>query len=507
MSAVVNGQLPITLEVDGELLFTKNDLLTPPLLSLTFPGKGKRPAHFKSRWDDPPEIDFDDISMSPTGISNRMSGAPQCALPPGMTPEQEEAMVLRVRFEEIRFTIEANANAVTAKVPIPYTGGGSAKRERSPSPPPVYDQSGRRVNTLEQRVRERLNIERIELVERARRLCPGFRPPLDFLRLHIKHNIKIVIPEKEHPEFNFTGLVIGPRGITQKKIERESGAKVSIRGRGAHKDGKRKLYPDQPMGDDENSPLYLLISGDSEAQMNKAYNMIKPLLQPDDASKAEWRKLQLVRLAQINGTVTSALPGGNFGLSMGDVTGTMSCEICGGYGHSARTCPMAGSVPAAKRQKIENDFDAFMSEIGEKPQENKGKSSAELAFDEFLAEIGPEPKITDDKDEITAILNAAAAADYSAQGMGSGRPGVSGAPPPPPPPGTLPVPPPPPGSVPAKMPQMPQMPPLPPPGYMQQFGNQGQFQMMPPGMQPWNQNGYYYPQQQQQQPQPPPPYM
>lgn len=489
MSAVVTGQLPITLEVDGELLFTKNDLLTPPLVSMTFPGKGKRPAHFKSRWDDPPEVDFGEYIMSQTGISNRMSGAPQCALPPGMTPEQEEAMVLRVRFEEIRFTIEANANAVAANAPIPYTGGGSAKRERSPSPPPVYDQTGRRINTIDQRVKERLNIERINLVERARRLYPGFRPPLDFLKLHIKHNIKLTIPEKEHPEFNFTGLVIGPRGITQKKIERESGAKVSIRGRGAHKDGKRKLYPDQPLGDDENSPLYLLISGDSEAQMNKAYNMIKPLLQPNDTSKADWRRLQLVRLAQINGTVTSAVASANLALSMGDVTGSVSCEICGGYGHTARSCPMMGAAPLAKRQKIENDFDAFMSEIGEKPQENKGKSSAELAFDEFLAEIGPEPKISDDKDEITAILNAAAADSSMPGGVRpagvAGPGGASGGVPPPP--GMLPVPPPPPGSVPAKMPPHPFPPP--PPGYMQ---NNGQYQMAPPGMPPWNQNGYYY---------------
>lgn len=491
MSSVLSGQLPITLEVDGELLFTKNDLLTPPLVTMTFPGKGKRPSHFKSRWDDPPEIDFGEYIMSQTGISNRMSGAPQCALPPGMTPEQEEAMVLRVRFEEIRFTIEANSNAIAANVPIPYTGGGSAKRERSPSPPPIYDQTGRRINTIDQRVKERLNIERLELVERARRLHPGFRPPLDFLRLHVKHNIKLIIPEKEHPEFNFTGLVIGPRGITQKKIERESGAKVSIRGRGAHKDGKKKLYPDQPLGDDENSPLYLLISGDSEAQMNKAYNMIKPLLQPNDSSKADWRKLQLVRLAQINGTMTSSVNSGSFGmLSMGDVTSSVSCEICGRFGHSSRNCPMAGGggngVPLAKKQKIENDFDAFMSEIGEKPQENKGKSSAELAFDEFLAEIGPEPKIEDDKDEITAILNKAAAASSSAEVVGRSA-GVQMAPPPP---GTLPVPPPPPGSVQVNVPMTQQQ------SYMQQQQQQ-QFQMMPPGMGPWDQNGYYYP--------PPPP--
>lgn len=475
---------------------------------MTFSGKGKRPSTFKSRWDDPPEPNFGEYVMSQTGISNLISGAPQCALPPGMTPEQEEAMVIRVRFEEIKTTIEANATAAAAKVPLPYTGGGSARRERSPSPPPVYDQTGRRTNTLEQRVRERLNTERAYLVEKARRLYPGFRPPLDFLRVHVKHNIKIVIPEKEHPEFNFTGLVIGPRGITQKKIERESGAKVSIRGKGAHKDGKKKLYPDQPMGDDETSPLYLLISGDTEDQMNRAYNMIKPLLQPDDTSKADWKRLQLVRLAQINGTITSAVAQGSFSLSMGDVSSSTACEICGAYGHSARNCPMAGNagsggggggssgVPLAKRQKIDNDFDTFMSEIGEKPPgppQPQKKSSVELAFDQFLAEIGPEPKITDDKDgdDITAILNAAeadAGSSSSSSAAGGGGGGNIGAVPPPP--GTLPVPPPP-GSVPARLPlQMSMQYPL--QQQQQQPPPPGQYQMMgPPGMAPWGQNGCY----------------
>ncbi len=42
----------------------------------------------------------------------------------------------------------------------------------------------------------------------------------------------------EHPQINFMGLLIGPRGATLKKIESAYGAKVMIRGKGSLKEGK-----------------------------------------------------------------------------------------------------------------------------------------------------------------------------------------------------------------------------------------------------------------------------
>jgi hypothetical protein len=44
---------------------------------------------------------------------------------------------------------------------------------------------------------------------------------------------KLYIPIKEFPTYNFIGLVIGPRGNTQKRMEKETGCKVwSWEGRG-----------------------------------------------------------------------------------------------------------------------------------------------------------------------------------------------------------------------------------------------------------------------------------
>jgi hypothetical protein len=49
----------------------------------------------------------------------------------------------------------------------------------------------------------------------------------------------VFIPIKEHPEVNFIGLIIGPRGNTQKRLVQETGCQVVIRGKGSVKDGRR----------------------------------------------------------------------------------------------------------------------------------------------------------------------------------------------------------------------------------------------------------------------------
>lgn len=40
---------------------------------------------------------------------------------------------------------------------------------------------------------------------------------------------KVYIP-RDNPEINFMGLLIGPRGSTQKRMEEQSGARIVIRG-------------------------------------------------------------------------------------------------------------------------------------------------------------------------------------------------------------------------------------------------------------------------------------
>lgn len=65
--------------------------------------------------------------------------------------------------------------------------------------------------------------------------CTVFRPPADWKPS--KKRKKIYIPAKDYPNYNFFGLIIGPRGNTQKRMQKETNCKIAIRGRGSVKEG------------------------------------------------------------------------------------------------------------------------------------------------------------------------------------------------------------------------------------------------------------------------------
>jgi far upstream element-binding protein len=56
---------------------------------------------------------------------------------------------------------------------------------------------------------------------------------------------KIYLPK--NTGVNFIGLLIGPKGLYQKRLEEESGCKILIRGKGSQKEGSAP----QPDDDDD----------------------------------------------------------------------------------------------------------------------------------------------------------------------------------------------------------------------------------------------------------------
>lgn len=57
---------------------------------------------------------------------------------------------------------------------------------------------------------------------------------------------KIYVPVEEHPEYNFVGRLLGPRGMTAKQLEQETGCKIMIRGRGSMRDKKKVSVKKSP---------------------------------------------------------------------------------------------------------------------------------------------------------------------------------------------------------------------------------------------------------------------
>jgi len=102
-----------------------------------------------------------------------------------------------------------------------------------------------------------------------------------------------MIPQDEHPDINFVGLLIGPRGNTLKcwlklihlllkchlilmhflAMEKETGAKIIIRGKGSVKEGKVARKDGQPLpGEDE--PLHAYVTGNNPEYVQKAVNKV-----------------------------------------------------------------------------------------------------------------------------------------------------------------------------------------------------------------------------------------
>jgi splicing factor 1 len=147
---------------------------------------------------------------------------------------------------------------------------------RSPSPEPIYNAEGKRVNTRDARYRKKLEDERQHIIEDAIKRYPDFRPPADY-RKAAKTTDKVYIPAKEFPEINFIGLLIGPRGNTLKKMESESGAKISIRGRGSVKEGKSRT--DAAANANQEEDLHCLVTADTEEKVKIAVKLIEKVIE------------------------------------------------------------------------------------------------------------------------------------------------------------------------------------------------------------------------------------
>jgi len=131
-------------------------------------------------------------------------------------------------------------------------------------------------------------------------LPDGVGPP-------IIHTEKVYVPVKEHPEFNFVGRILGPRGLTAKQLEQETGCKVMVRGKGSMRDKKKEEQNrGKPNWEHLNDELHVLITvEDSEnraqLKLERAVDEVKKLLTVSEGED-ELKKRQLMELAIINGT-------------------------------------------------------------------------------------------------------------------------------------------------------------------------------------------------------------
>ncbi|KAL7669286.1 hypothetical protein ACOME3_009948 [Neoechinorhynchus agilis] len=119
---------------------------------------------------------------------------------------------------------------------------------------------------------------------------------------------KLYIPVDEHPDFNFIGRILGPRGMTAKQLEIETGCKIMVRGKGSIRDrAKEEQMKEKPNWQHLSDNLHVLITcEDYENRVNiklkAAVDKVSRLLEPKPEGEDELKRRQLIELAKLNGT-------------------------------------------------------------------------------------------------------------------------------------------------------------------------------------------------------------
>ncbi|XP_036811018.1 protein quaking-A isoform X1 [Oncorhynchus mykiss] len=119
---------------------------------------------------------------------------------------------------------------------------------------------------------------------------------------------KLFVPLKEYPDYNFVGRILGPRGLTAKQLEAETGCKIMVRGKSSMRDRKKEEQNrGKPNWEHLNEDLHVLITVEdtqkrAEIKMKRALEEVKKLLVPAAEGEDNLKKMQLMELAILNGT-------------------------------------------------------------------------------------------------------------------------------------------------------------------------------------------------------------
>lgn len=129
-----------------------------------------------------------------------------------------------------------------------------------------------------------------------------------------RKRIRLKVPAERYPEYNFVGRLLGPRGATLKKLERETGCKIMIRGRGSIRKDKEADVRGKPGWEHVfNEHLHVVIEvSDAPDEvyamraLNRAKEQVELLLVPVPEEKDTLKRQQLRDLAILNGTYRSS---------------------------------------------------------------------------------------------------------------------------------------------------------------------------------------------------------
>ncbi|KAH7867589.1 hypothetical protein Vadar_027161 [Vaccinium darrowii] len=243
------------------------------------------------------------------------------------------------------------------------------EEKRSPSPEAEYNNLGIRINTQEARLREKLVGERQWVLSELMK-NPIFNAPPDSKPLKLFK--KLYIPVKEYPNYNFIGLIIGPRGNTLKNLEKETGARILLRGKGSSR------APDKKVDKSDDEDLHVCIEADNQKSLDEAVKKVEKLLIPVDEGMNDHKRAQLEELAKLRGNMTVCgvcNQVGHKGYACPNQQSTFktvsTCATCGSFAHPSSGCPFSTPNTNGKPNREASDADLYVGYLPQAVDENR----------------------------------------------------------------------------------------------------------------------------------------
>jgi len=119
------------------------------------------------------------------------------------------------------YLLQLQIREATQKLTMPSLGIPPNPRDRSPSPEPIYNSKGVRMNTRYERTKAKLTNMRNNAITKLKDLDPTYKPPSNYAYKNTNLEDKIDVPQDEYPQYNFMGLLLGPRGNSLEKIKQK----------------------------------------------------------------------------------------------------------------------------------------------------------------------------------------------------------------------------------------------------------------------------------------------
>lgn len=124
---------------------------------------------------------------------------------------------------------------------------------------------------------EVLELERREAIGEILKLNPSYKAPANYKPL--LREARVPVPVKDYPGFNFISLVYGPGSDTQKRLEKETGAKIRVFGTKSDM-GKKEVTADESDNQNLYEELYVHVCADTYEKVDAAVSLIELLVTP-----------------------------------------------------------------------------------------------------------------------------------------------------------------------------------------------------------------------------------